>query len=77
MCKHLTIGIQFEELLAFSKAELHDEVRLHLTLQRDWLTGYRAEHRASQVSGVEGNFLFFLWEELLETGRDRDLMFKL
>lgn len=58
----------FQELRAFSKAQLQRKCVLHLALLCDWLTGYRAEHRASQVSGEEGKQRFSKWDVLL---RDR------
>lgn len=37
-----------------------EDVCLHLALLCDWLAGYRAEQRASQVSGEVGKQGFFL-----------------
>lgn len=60
MCKHLKDWNPALGASSLFQSRAAGEVCLHLTLLCDWLTGYWAEQRASQISGEEGekDFIF-------------------
>ena len=59
MCEELKDCFAYEDPVwgasSLFQSTAAGEVCLHLALLCDWLTGYRAEQRASQGSGEEGN----------------------
>lgn len=72
ICKHLKDWNPALGASSLFQSREAGEVCLRPALPCDWLTGYWAEQRVSQVSGKEGKQ--DLWDVLFETGRDKDLM---